>query len=127
MPFKHIVDEEKDIVVLKAKGNVSVIEIISEIQDAINSKRGDGVTRRLIDMTEPKFTYNLEDAQKILKMIRGSANVLGSKKIAILFKEIPDNFELGNLKPLMNSSKLEVELFTDKGKAAKFLSKKKKK
>ena len=123
MPFKHIVDEEKNIVVLKAKGNVSVIDIISEIQVAINSKRGDGVTRRLIDMTEPEFTYNLEDAQKILKMMRGSANVLGSKKIAILFKEIPDNFELGNLKALLNSSKLEIELFTDKVKAAKFLSK----
>ena len=123
MPFKHIVDEEKNIVVLKAKGNVSAIDIISEIQAAINSKRGDGVTRRLIDMTEPKFTYNLEDAQKILKMIRGSANVLGSKKIAILFKEIPDKFELGNLKSLMNSSTVEIELFADKVKAAKFLSK----
>lgn len=123
MPFKHIVDEEKNIVVLKAKGNVSAIDIISEIQVAINSKRGDGVTRRLIDMTEPEFIYDLEDAQKILKMMRGSANVLGSKKIAILFKEIPDNFELGNLKSLMNSSKLEIELFTDKVKAAKFLSK----
>lgn len=123
MPFKHIVDEEKNIVVLKAKGNVSAIDIISEIQVAINSKRGDGVTRRLIDMTEPEFTYDLEDAQKILKMIRGSANFLGSKKIAILFKEIPDNFELGNLKSLMNSSKFEIELFTDKEKAAKFLNK----
>jgi len=67
MPFKHIVDEEKNIVALKAKGNVSVIDIISEIQAAINSKRGVGVTRRLIDMTEPEFTYDLEDAQKILK------------------------------------------------------------
>jgi len=55
--------------------------------------------------------------------MKGSANVLGSKKIAILFKEIPDNFKLGNLKSLMNSSKLEIELFTDKVKAAKFLSK----
>ncbi len=123
MPFKHIVDKEKNIVVLKAKGNVSAIDIISEIQVAINSKRGDGVTRRLIDMTEPEFTYNLEDAQKIVKMMRGSANVLGSKKIAILFKEIPDKFELENLKSLMNSSTVEIELFTDKVKAAKFLSK----
>ena len=41
----------------------------------------------------------------------------------LLEKEIPDNFELGNLKSLMNSSKLEIELFTDKVKAAKFLSK----
>jgi hypothetical protein len=123
MPFKHIVDKEKNIVVLKAKGNVSAIDIISEIQNAINSKRGDGVTRRLIDMTEPEFTYDFEDAQKILKMMRGSANALGSKKIALLFKELPDDFELGNLKSLMNSSKLEIELFIDKVKAAKFLSK----
>ena len=65
MPFKHIVDEEKNIVVIKAKGKVSVIDIISEIEVAINTKRGDGVTRRLIDMTEQEFTYNLKDAQKV--------------------------------------------------------------
>lgn len=123
MPFKHIVDEEKNIVVLKAKGNVSVIDIISEIQAAIDAKRGDGVTRRLIDMTEPDFVYTLEDAQKVLKMMSVSANALGSKKIAILFKEIPDNFELQNFNSLMNSSTVEIEFFTDKVKAARFLSK----
>ncbi len=122
MPFKHIVDEEKNIVVIKAKGKVSVIDIISEIEVAINTKRGDGVTRRLIDMTEQEFTYNFKDAQKVLKMMKVSANVLGSKKIAILFREIPKNFELRELKSFLNLSTLEIELFTDKAKAAQFLS-----
>ncbi len=123
MPFKHIVDEEKNIVVLKAKGNVTVMEIISEIQVAISTKRGAGIERRLIDMTEQEFIYNLEDAQKVLKMMNISANVLSSKKIAILFKEIPDSFEFGKLKSLLKSSTLEIEFFTDKVKAAQFLSK----
>jgi len=123
MPFKHIVDEEKNIVVLKAKGNVSVIDIISEIQVAIDSKRGDGVTRRLIDMTESEFTYDLEDAQKILKMMKGSANVLGSKKIAVLFKEIPDSFDFEKITSLLKSPILEIKVFTDKVKAAQFLNK----
>jgi len=123
MLFKHIVDEEKDIVVLKAKGNVSVIDIISEIQVAISTKRGDGVTRRLIDMTEQEFTYNFKDAQKVLKMMKVSANVLGSKKIAILFKEIPENFELKELKSFLKVSTVEIGFFTDKAKATQFLSK----
>ena len=80
MPFKHFVDEKKDIVVLKAIGKVSLVDIMSEIQVAINTKRGDGVKRRLVDMTEQEFTYNFEDAQKILKLVNVSANVLGSKK-----------------------------------------------
>ena len=122
MPFKHIVDKEKDIVVLKAKGNISVIDIISEIQVAIRTRRGDGVTRRLIDMTEQEITYNFQDAQKVLKMMKVSANVLGSKKIAILFKEIPKNLELRELKSFLNLSTVEIEFFTDKAKAAQFLS-----
>jgi len=123
MPFKHIVDEEKNIVVLKAKGNVSVIDIISEIQIAIDTKRGDGVTRRLVDMTETEFTYNAKDAQKVVKMMKVSANVLGSKKVAILFKEVPKGFDLRELKSFLDLSTVEIELFTDKAKAARFLNK----
>lgn len=123
MPFKHKIVEDKNIVVLKAKGNVSVTDIISEIQVAIDTKRGEGITRRLIDMTEQKLEFKIEDAQKILKMMKASASALGSKRIAILFKEIPDNFDFGKIKSLMSSSTLEIDLFTDKAKAAQFLSK----
>ena len=80
MPFKHIINNDKNIVVLKAKSKVSVMDIISEIQVAINTNRGDGVRRRLIDVTEQEFTYNFEDAQKVLKMVNKSAKALGSKK-----------------------------------------------
>jgi len=123
MPFKHFVDEKKDIVVLKAIGKVSLVDIMSEIQVAINTKRGDGVKRRLVDMTEQEFTYDLEDAQKILKLVNVSANVLGSKKIAILFKKIPDNFKFEEIKSLLNTPTFEMEVFTDKAAAARFLTK----
>ena len=68
MPFKHLVDKEKNIVVLKAKGNESPSDIISEIQAAIDSKRGMGITRRLIDITELDLVYSFDHIQKILKM-----------------------------------------------------------
>ncbi len=122
MPFKHIVDKEKNIVVLKAKGNVSVADIMSEIKIAISTKRGGGITRRLIDMTEQKFIYNIEDTQTVLKMMTLSANALGSKKIAVLLKEIPDSLEFKKLKSFMNSPTLEIKFFTDRAKAAQFLS-----
>ncbi len=123
MPFKHIISSEKNIVVLKAKGKVSITDIISEIQVAINTKRGDGVERRLIDVTEQKFTYTFEDAQKVFKMMNKSADALGAKQIAILFNEIPSNFEFAKLKSLLNTPTLDIEFFTDKAKAAQFLNK----
>ncbi|MCP4669859.1 MAG: hypothetical protein GY857_01010 [Desulfobacula sp.] len=123
MPFKHLVDPEKDIVVSKAIGKVSLVDIMSEIQVAINTKRGKGIKRRLIDMTEQEFTYNLEDAQKIFKLMNVSASALGAKKIAILFKEIPDNFKFGKLNSLLDTPKLEIKVLTNRAKAAQFLNK----
>ncbi len=123
MPFKHIVDEEKNIVVLKAHGKVSVMDIISEIQKAINTKRGDGIKRRLIDMTNQEFIYDLENAQKVLKMMAVSAKILGSRKIAVLFKEIPDDFDFDKIKTFLNSPNVVIEFFTNKANAARFLNK----
>ena len=123
MPFNSVVNNERDIVVLKAKGKVSVMDIINEIQHAISTKRGDGITRRLIDMRDQEFSYDLEDAKKILKMMEASADVLGSKRMAVLFKEIPDSIEFKKIISLLNSATLEIELFTDKAKAVQFLNK----
>ncbi|MFH2091189.1 MAG: hypothetical protein ABIJ31_02395 [Pseudomonadota bacterium] len=123
MPFKSIVDVQKNIVVLKAKGKISVMDIISEIQHAITIKRGDGITRRLIDMTEQVFSYNVEDVQKIKKMMDVSAKVLGSRRVAVLFKEIPENSDFEKIIPLLNSSVLEIQLFTDRTDAVSFLNK----
>ena len=122
MPFKHVVDKDKNIVVVKAKGNVSIADILTEIQTALKTKRGAGISRRLIDMTKPEITLDFENPQKILKMMNTSADVLGSRKVAILFNQIPEGLEFEKLQSLMNSSKIRIELFTDKAKAANFLS-----
>ena len=94
MAFKHMVDEARNIVVSKSVGDVTVMDIITELQQAINTKRGEGVARRLIDMTESQFRYNIEDAHKVVKMVKLHARVLGSRKMAVLLREIPDIEEL---------------------------------
>jgi hypothetical protein len=123
MPFKHMVDDKRDIVVIKATGKVSMMDIMSEIQKAIDTNRGEGVTRRLIDMTNQEISYDLEDAKKILNMMKVSSTILGSNKIAILCKEIPDSSVLDKIRPLINSPRLSIKFFTDKGKAAQFFNK----
>ena len=123
MPFKHIVDHKKKIVVLKSKGKVSTKDIVYEIQEAINTKRGEGIARRLIDMTDQEFSGYIEDAGTILKMIKASARVLGSRKIAVLFKAIPDSFESGEIILQLRSPTLEIEFFIDNAKAIEFLNK----
>lgn len=120
MPFKHIIDNQKNIVVLKAKGRVSVVDIIAEIQEAINTRRGKGISRRLVDMTEQDLLFSREDGEKIVKMIKASADILGARKMAILLKEIPDEVEL--IRPLLKNPGLAIEFFTDKADAARFLS-----
>lgn len=123
MPFNHVIDQEKNIIVLKAKGTVSVKDIFSEIQQAISTRRGDGLARRLIDMTDQDLSAYIEDAPNILKMMSASAKALHSKRIAILFKEIPADFDFEKLIAPLKSETSEIELFTDKSEAVKFLNK----
>jgi len=124
MPFKHIVDEEKNIVVYKAKGKVSVLDIITEIQKAIDTKRGEGITRRMIDMTGQVVTFDTEDVLKVLKMMFASANVLGSKKVGILFDEIPDSFDFKKVESSLRTSNITIRFFNDRVKAIQFLNRK---
>lgn len=123
MPFKHIIDQKRNIVVLKAKGSISVKDIFYEIQEAISTKRGDGMARRLIDMTDQDLSAYIKDAPNILKMMTAQAKALHSKRIAILFKEIPDNFDFEKLIAPLKSDTSQIELFTDKTEAVKFLNK----
>ncbi len=122
MPFKHIVDKEKNIVVYKAIGKVSVPDMISEIQKAINTKRGEGISRRMIDMTGQMFSFDTEDILKVLKMMLASANILGSKRMAIIFDEIPDSFEFKNIESPLRASNIAIRFFTDKAEAIQFLN-----
>jgi len=122
MPFKHIVDNEKNIVVLKAIGKVSLTNIINEIEEANVTLRGDGIRRRLIDMTNQEISFSHSDAQLILKMINTSSKMLGYKRIAILVKDLPEHLEIKQLISGFENHNVEIELFTDKAKAAQFLS-----
>jgi hypothetical protein len=123
MSFIHKVDKNLDIVVLKAKGKVTVMDILSEIRQAIDTKRGQGLTRRLIDMTAQDFSYTHEDAQKVLKIMKVHSQQLGSRRMAVLLKTIPDDPEFEQIKSIMSSSNLEFRFFTDKAKAVQFLNK----
>ncbi len=123
MPFRHVVDDNKDIVILKVIGKVSISDIITEIKEAITTKRGIGITRRLIDMRDQEFSFSLEDAQKILGALQIQAKVLRPKKIAIVFQEIPDIFDLDKIKSFLTSPILEIGIFKDKTKAIEFFNK----
>ena len=122
MPFRHVVDEKKDIVILKTIGKVSISDIITEIKAAITTKRGDGITRRLIDMTDQEFSFSFEGAKKILSALQLQGKVLRPRKIAIVFQEIPDSFDFDKIKPFLTSPILEIGIFTDKTKAIEFLN-----
>ncbi len=127
MSFKYIIDNEKNIVVLKAKGEISIMDVLSEIEQAIEVKRGDGITRRLVDMSGQKFIYNILDVQLFLKGMKAHSKVLGSRKMAILFDEIPDTPEFEKILAMLKLASQEIEVFTDKIQALKFLNKRSKK
>lgn len=122
MPFRYRIDEKLDIVVLKATGAVSAIDIISEVQEAINTKRGLGVSRRLIDMTEIEFSFNEKDARKILSMMQVQGKTLGTVKVAVLFTKVPKSFDFSNIRGLLNTEFLEIGVFTNKANAVTFLN-----
>ena len=122
MPFKHRVDEKLDVVIIKAIGEVSIMDIMSEIQEAIDTKRGDGITRRLVDMTDQEFIFNEAEARKILTLLQVQGKLLRPKKVALLFKQIPEKFDFDKIRSLLNSEFLEIGVFTDKGNAITFLN-----
>lgn len=123
MPFRHKIDKKLDLVVLKVTGKVSVSDIINEIKTALTTKRGMGISRRLIDMREQAISFDLATAKKLLTALQIQAKTLHSKKIALLFTHIPDNLELDQLDVLLNSPAVEIGVFTDKTKSIEFLNK----
>ncbi len=124
MPFKHIVDNRLKIVVLKSVGDITVTDVISEIKQAISTKRGAGFKRRLIDMTEREITFELTEVQKILGAMKNQAKVLQTRKIALLFKSMPSNFDLTDIESLLSSETLDIGIFIDKKNAVEFLNSK---
>jgi hypothetical protein len=122
MSFRYIVDDEMDIVIVKATGKISMREIFGEIKEAVETKRGEGISRRLVDLTDQDFFYELRDAEEILNTLQQAAKSLNTKKIALLFKEIPKNFDLEKIIPLLNSPNMRIRIFLDKTKAIEFLN-----
>ena len=74
-------------------------------------------------MTDSEVLYNLEDAQKVLRMLKASATVLGSRRVAVIFKEIPDSFDFEKIRSLLNTQSLSIGFFTDQTAAVQFLNK----
>jgi len=122
MPFQHVIDEKLDIVIVKATGIITVADIITEIKLSVATKRGGNVSRRLMDLSEQDFLFDIESAKAILNNLKQAAKVLRPKRIAILLKEIPDKFDLQATLPLLNSPELKIGLFVDRARAIEFLN-----
>ncbi len=124
MPFKHIVDNRLKIVVLKGVGKNTIADVISEIHKSIETKRGEGFRRRLIDMTNQEISFDLKEAQKILGAMQKQAEILQTRKVALLFKSMPSNFDITEIEPLLSSETLDIGIFLDKKQAVEFLNNK---
>lgn len=122
MPFKYIVDRGRNIVVLKTIGDVTAIEMISEMYKAVKTRRGENVSRRLVDMTDSNFNFKPEDAKKILKILKIHTQELGSKKIAVLLGKIPSIPEFQQIRLILKSTEADVEFFDDKAKVAQYFN-----
>ncbi len=122
MPFKHIVDDRLKIVVLKGVGENTLVDVIKEIQKSIATKRGEGFKRRLIDMTNQEISFDLAEAQKILRAMQSQAKVLQTRKVALLFKSMPSNFDLADIESLLSTETLDIGIFLDKKLAVEFLN-----
>lgn len=122
MPFQHKVSSEKNIVVVKAVGDIDIMDVISETQTAISDHRGEGITRRLVDLTDADLIYSLEDIKKASKMLKLQAEILGTRKMAIVLSETTPDIDLQNIKSLLEPKKLKAGIFTNKSDAIKFLS-----
>lgn len=123
MPFKYTINEEMGIVVVKSTGEISIDNMLEEIDKAISEKRGKNIPRRLIDLSENEFNYSTEDAEKVFKALWKEARILRIDKIALLFNNIPDTFDIKKIIPFLDTSFTTIRMFVDKQKAIEFLNK----
>lgn len=122
MKFKHAVDMDKGIVIVKAVGNLSVIDILYEIQRAIISKRGKGIPRRIIDLSEDTYDYSEDDVKLIFDKMRVSANILKTEQIAFIIKEYPSDYDVHKIADLYRTERLDIGVFTCSADALCFLN-----
>ena len=122
MTIKCIIDYSLDLEIIKPDSDTSIDEYLSNVQKSVLTKRGLGVSRRLIDLSLLNYLENKSDASKFMLAMNQEVSVHRTKKVAILFREITDAMDLESIIPFLAESKAEVRLFVDKGKAVSFLN-----
>jgi len=122
LPFQHIIDAKRGIVLVKGTGKISIADIMAEIQEAERTRRGADISRRLIDMTEQEFMYDPDTAAQILDALQEEAKILHPRRIALLLKEIPRDFDLEKVLSHLNSPTTKIGLFVDRARALEFLN-----
>lgn len=123
MKFKHKVDTDRGIVIVKAESSASIFEVMYEIQKAVVSKRGEGIPRRLIDLTEMTLDFSESDIEKIFSKLKFSAEKLQTKRIAFIAGHYPEGIDMEGLVKKFKTDSFEIGVFIDKGEAVSFLNK----
>ncbi|MEA3286568.1 MAG: hypothetical protein U9Q77_04245 [Candidatus Marinimicrobia bacterium] len=124
MPFQFSVEYPLDIVIGRVVGEGNFSETFGEIKKSIITKQGEGITRRLYDFQDSDFFFDIDKAIQLVNIIQHTGKMLNSKKIALLFQEIPETFDLEQLAPHLESEDVSIGIFIEQAKAVEFLNQK---
>jgi hypothetical protein len=121
--FNHIVDADKGLVIVKAMEKLSLKDIFHELQRATASRRGKGVPRRMIDLTEDVYDYTTDELTEVFSKMRVASNLLETRRIVILLKEFPKEIDAVKLAEGYSTDFFEIGIFDNTAEAVKFLNK----
>jgi len=94
LPFKYVINNRRDIVLVKATGKITAHEALSELKKSMITKRGEGISRYLFHFMGSRFFFKKGVAMQFQQLLLLIGKLLNTKRVALLFDEIPVIFDL---------------------------------
>ena len=107
---------------VKAAGKITAHEALTELKKSMITKRGEGISRHLFNFMESRFFFKKGVAIQFLQLLHLIGTLLNTRRVALLFDEIPVTFGLESLAPFLNSDDVEIGIFVEQTKAIEFLN-----
>ncbi len=107
---------------VKAAGKITAHEALTELKKSMITKRGEGISRHLFNFMESRFFFKKVVAIQFLQLLHLTGKLLNTKRVALLFDEIPVTFGLESIAPFLISEDVEIGIFVEQTKAVEFLN-----
>ena len=121
MGIEYKIHQAIDTSVMVASGAVSISDILKVIEEARLERKGEGLSRQLIDLSKIELAFTINEGRAVILALQKMADMLGTQKIALIFGPSHSQYILDKLVTLVDYSRHDIAFFSDKHSAVQFL------